>query len=115
MTLREVANITNARVVCGQELLDTEVNSACGSDMMSDVLATVKDQALLVTGLLNPQVVRTALMMDMKCICFVRGKIPDEKIIEIAKENNIVILATNYTMFVACGKLYAAGLRGEFV
>lgn len=115
MTLKEVANITGARVVCGQELLDVEVMSACASDMMSDVLAHVKEQSLLVTGLVNPQVVRTALMMDMKCICFVRGKNPDEKILDIAKENNIVIMATGNTMFTACGKLYAAGLRGEVV
>jgi len=112
MTLREVAIITQAQIICGQELLDTEVVSACGSDMMSDVLAHVKDQSVLVTGLINPQVVRTALMMDMKCICFVRGKTPDGKVIEIAKENNIVILATKDTMFEACGKLYSRGLRG---
>lgn len=112
MTLREVANVTNAQVLCGTELLETEVNSACGSDMMSDVLAHVKDQAVLVTGLVNPQVVRTALMMDMKCICFVRGKTPDEKILEIARDNNIVIMATKDTMFVTCGKLYEKGLRG---
>lgn len=112
MTLREVANITQAQIISGQELLDTEVISACGSDMMSDVLAHVKNQSVLVTGLINPQVVRTALMMDMKCICFVRGKIPDEKVIEIASENNIVIMATKITMFEACGKLFSGGLRG---
>jgi predicted transcriptional regulator len=115
MTLREVARITNARILTGQELLDCEVNSACGSDMMSDVLAHVKDQALLITGLVNPQVVRTALMMDMKCICFVRGKMPDEKVMDIARESNMVIMATSCSMFEACGKLYEAGLRGGTV
>lgn len=112
MTLREVAKIVNAQVLCCEDLLDTEVVSACGSDMMSDVLACVKDQAVLLTGLVNPQVVRTALMMDMKCICFVRGKVPDEKIIELAKDNNIVLLTTKNKMFGSCGKLYQSGLFG---
>ena len=78
MLLREVRDILDAEVLCGEDLLDTEVLSACGSDFMSDVLAHVKNQAVLLTGLVNPQVIRTADMMDMKCIVFVRGKRPDE-------------------------------------
>ncbi len=113
MKIREVANILKARVLFGEELLDAEVYSACGSDMMSDVLACVKDQAVLLTGLANPQTVRTALMMDMKCVCFVRGKKPDEKTLELARESEIVILATEEKMFSACGKLYKAGMLGE--
>ncbi len=112
MTLKEIANILNAQVLCGEDNLDLEVNSACGSDMMSDVLAYVKDQAILLTGLVNPQVVRTALMMDMKCICFVRGKQPDEKILDIARDNNIVVMSTKERMYTACGKLYNNGLVG---
>ncbi len=112
MTLKEIANILNAQVLCGEDNLDFEVNSACGSDMMSDVLAYVKDQAILLTGLVNPQVVRTALMMDMKCICFVRGKQPDEKILDIARDNNIVVMSTKERMYTACGKLYNNGLVG---
>jgi len=74
MKISEIQTLLKADVVCGEEMLDKEVYSACGSDMMSDVLAYVKDQAVLLTGLVNPQVVRTAEMMDMVCIVFVRSK-----------------------------------------
>ena len=84
MKIREIAVLANAKVDCCEELLDNEVHSACGSDMMSDVLAYVKDQGLLITGLVNPQVVRTAEMMDMPCIVFVRGKKPTAEMIELA-------------------------------
>ena len=74
MRLETVKEVLNARVLCEGEGLDTEVLSACGCDLMSDVLAFVKNQAMLLTGLVNLQVVRTAEMMDMKAIVFVRGK-----------------------------------------
>ena len=79
---------------------------------MSDVLAYVKDQSLLLTGLVNPQVIRTAEMMDFVCIVFVRGKRPDPAMIELASEYGIVLLTTRHRMFTACGRLYAAGLEG---
>jgi len=78
---------------------------------MSDVLAFVKDQALLMTGLVNAQVVRTAEMMDMKAIVFVRGKEPGEEILELAAEAHMAILTTDYPLYKACGLLYSAGLR----
>jgi hypothetical protein len=80
--------------------------------MMSDVLAFVKDQAVLLTGLLNTQVVRTAEMMDMRCVVFVRGKVPSEEILNLAKTSGIALLSTKERMYVACGRLYSAGLRG---
>lgn len=113
MKIRIIRELLDAEVLCGQEYMDREVNSACGSDMMSDVLAFVKDQSVLLTGLVNPQVVRTADMMDMKCIVFVRGKRPDEAILKLARERDIVVMATALPMYPACGKLYLAGLRGE--
>ena len=113
MTIKEVVRLLDAKLLCGEELLDTEVHSACGSDMMSDVLAYVKDQAVLLTGLVNPQVVRTAEMMDMRCIVFVRNKMPDENIVEIAREMGIVVAASNLRMYDACGRLYEAGLKGN--
>lgn len=113
MRLSEVREILNAEVLCGQELLDTEVLSACGSDFMSDVLAYVKNQAVLLTGLVNPQVVRTADMMDMKCIVFVRGKRPDEEMLELARERGMVVMASDLPMYPACGELYLHGLRGS--
>ena len=112
MTVREIQEILSAQVICGEEFLDREVFSACGSDMMSDVLAFVKEQAVLLTGLVNPQVVRTAEMMDMHCIVFVRGKRPDLAMIELAEERDMVMLCTKMEMFTACGKLYSQGLRG---
>ena len=112
MTVNDIKNYLNASILCGEENLTHEVHTACGSDMMSDVLAFVKDQSVLLTGLCNPQAVRTAEMMDIVCIVFVRGKIPDESIIELAKEREIVILSTGMRMFQACGILYENGLRG---
>ena len=112
MKIEVVKQLLGAQVVCGEEHLDTEVFSACGSDMMSDVLAYVKEQAVLLSGLVNPQVVRTAEMMDMQCIVFVRGKHPDENIIQLAEEREIVLLSTKLPMFASCGMLYEKGLRG---
>lgn len=112
MTIREIKEALGARVVTGEENLDREIHTACGSDMMSDVLAFVKDQAVLLTGLCNPQVIRTAEMMDIACIVFVRDKRPDEAMIELAEERGITILATGHRMFGACGILYEKGLRG---
>ena len=110
MKISEIQNLLHAEVVCGDDLLENEVFSACGSDMMSDVLAYVKDQAVLLTGLVNPQVVRTAVMMDMVCIVFVRSKEPTEEIIALAKEHGVVLLRTSKRMYEACGKLYSSGL-----
>jgi len=112
MKISTIKEILEAEVLCCEELVGSHVYSACGSDMMSDVLAYVKDQAVLLTGLVNPQVIRTAEMMDMKCIVFVRGKKPDESMIELAKENGIPLLRTKREMFTSCGILYENGLRG---
>ncbi|MBE6679143.1 MAG: hypothetical protein E7598_01325 [Ruminococcaceae bacterium] len=112
MKISKIVELLDAKVLCGEELLENEVHSACGSDMMSDVLAFVKDQAVLLTGLVNLQVVRTAAMMDMRCVVFVRGKNPGDDIVEFAKDNDIVVLATAERMYPACGKLYANGLVG---
>ena len=112
MVIRQIAQLLSAQVLCGEDKLDGVVNSACGCDMMSDVLAFVKDQAVLITGLCNPQVVRTAIMMDMRCIVFVRGKMPPSDVLALAEDSGIVVLATNERMYVACGKLYQNGLHG---
>ena len=112
MKISEIKSILNAELICGEEFIENEVHTACGSDMMSDVLAYVKDLADLLSGHVNPQVVRTAEMMDMKCIVFVRGKQPDEDMIELAVERDIVLLGTKLEMFTACGLLYKNGLKG---
>ena len=111
MTVLQLKEILSAELLCGGDHLDREVQTACGSDMMSDVLAFVKEQAVLLTGLVNPQVVRTAEMMDMKVV-FVRGKVPGDAILDLAHNLDIVVLKTELEMFTSCGKLYQAGLRG---
>ena len=112
MTVKDVKEILNARVLAGEELMDQEVRSACGSDMMSDVLAFSKDHSVLLTGLCNPKVIRTAEMLDIVCLVFVRGKVPDDSVIQMAKDRDLVVLATGHRMFSSCGMLYAAGLGG---
>ncbi len=111
MTLRRLQEVLDARLVVGGEQLDLEVSSACGADLMSDVMAFVKENVVLLTGLVNPQAIRTADLLDIKAIVFVRGKIPTEDIVEIAKENGMILFSTKYSMFLACGRLYEAGLR----
>ena len=115
MKISKIKELLNASTVCGEELLGSHVYSACGSDMMSDVLAYVKDQAVLLTGLVNSQVIRTAEMMDMNCIVFVRSKMPTAEMIELAKDCGMVILATDKRMYEACGILYSNGLVGNRV
>ena len=113
MKLCEVKEALSAEVLAVEEGLDREVSAAFACDLMSDVLAFVEDQSLLLSGLINPQVVRTAEMMDMKAIVFVRGKTPTEEILELAKDANIVILTTELTMYYASGILYSKGLGKE--
>lgn len=112
MKIYDVRKILNAEVLCGDNLTDNEVSYAFGSDLMSDVLAFVKGKTLLLTGLTNQQVVRTAEMADLSAIVFVRGKKPGEDIVELAKEKDIVLLMTKDTMYTASGKLYNHGLEG---
>ena len=111
MKISEIATLLDADILCCEESISREVHSACGSDMMSDVLAYVKNQAVLLTGLVNPQVIRTAMMMDMRCIVFVRDKKPSDEMIELAKDADIVLLSSHMRMFDACGILYTGGLR----
>ena len=110
MKICDIKRLLDADVLCCEENLSKHVYSACGSDMMSDVLAFVKDQAVLLTGLVNPQVVRTAEMMDMVCIVFVRGKMPDADMLELAKESGMVVMTCDKRMYEACGILYKNGL-----
>lgn len=110
MKISTIKDLLDAEVFCGQENIERHVYSACGCDLMSDVLAYVKDQAVLLTGLVNPQVIRTAEMMDMVCIVFVRSKVPTDEMLALAKESGIVILGTNKRLYEACGILYSNGL-----
>ncbi len=111
MNILEVQKALEAELIEGTAQDNIEILSACGADLMSDVMAFVKDQVLLLTGLINVQVIRTALLMDIQAICFVRGKKPNQEMIALAKENDIVLYTTKLPLFLACGKLYQAGVR----
>ncbi len=113
MELREVAKILDANVLCLEEELGYIAHTACGSDMMSDVLAFGKNKSILLTGLLNAQAVRTAEMLDIACIIFVRGKCPEQNVVDLAINRGIVLMTTELPMFAACGILYSAGIKGE--
>ena len=115
MKISTIKELLGAEILCCEDALERHVYSACGSDMMSDVLAYVKDQAVLLTGLVNPQVIRTAEMMDMICIVFVRSKKPSEEMIELARESGIALMTTDRRMYDACGILYTNGLIGKQV
>jgi len=110
MKISEIRDLLDAEVLCCEDRIDREVYSACGCDLMSDVLAFVKDQAVLMTGLVNPQVIRTAVMMDMVCIVFVRSKTPSEEMLSLARDNGIVIMRSNRRLYEACGIMYSNGL-----
>lgn len=115
MELSKVIEKINAEVhTCGSKT-DINIRSACGADLMSDVMAFSKENAMLLTGLINPQVVRTAEMMDIQVIVFVRGKKPNSVMCELAEEKGIVLLSTDLPMFTACGILYQAGITGRGV
>ncbi len=114
MKINEIKDLLQAELLRGEDdLLDGEVYSACCSDMMSDVLAFVKDQGVLLTGLVNAQVIRTAAMMDMPCIVFVRSKIPTEEMLILAEECGIVVMRSTLRAYEACGILYSHGLNGQ--
>ncbi|MGD2147161.1 MAG: DRTGG domain-containing protein [Anaerolineae bacterium] len=110
MKLREVLRIIEGKLISEDADLDEDVQMGCGADLMSDVLAFTHDGTLLMSGLTNPQVVRTAEMAGIRAIVFVRGKIPPPETVALAKDKNIPLLASKYTMFETCGRLYAEGL-----
>lgn len=112
MTIADMVSVLPARVLCGEERLATPVYTACCSDLMSDVLAFVNEKTVLITGLTNHHVLRTADMLDLKCLVFARGKVPGEELLEQAQEQGLVVMTTRETAFTACGLLYQAGLRG---
>ncbi|HIS98730.1 MAG TPA: hypothetical protein IAA59_00705 [Candidatus Faecaligallichristensenella faecipullorum] len=112
MKLRQIQELLEAELLWGEDLLDEEIESAFGSDLMSDVLAFVREKTVLLTGLTNAHVLRTADMLDVKCVVFVRGKRPSPEMLEMAKERDIALMATKHTLYVSCGKLYAKGIPG---
>jgi hypothetical protein len=111
MTVLEAVSILEGQFFCGEDKGGMEIASACGADLMSDVMAFVKDRVLLLTGLVNPQVIRTAELLDIHGIIFVRGKTPSMDMIDMANDSEIILAGTKLPMFISCGKLYEAGLK----
>ena len=112
MKLQEVRDILDAEIIVGKDLMNTEVRTAFGADLMSDVLAFAKPGSLLLTGLTNPQVIRTSDVLDIAAIILVRGKRPLSETIQLAEELRIPLLTTKFILFEAVGRLYAHGIRG---
>ncbi len=112
MILKDIQKILEAEVIVGDDLLGEDITIACGCDLMSDVLSFFAPGSLLLTGLINPQVVRTAEMADLRAICFIRGKKPAQETIDLAEAKNIPLLTTPLSMFESCGRLHREGLSG---
>ena len=112
MKVSEIRDILDAKIFNGGGE-DLEVDSGCGCDLMSDVLAFNHNNNVLLTGAVNPQAIRTCEVVDTRVVVFVRDKQPSEEIINLADCADILLMGTHYSMFEACGRLYAAGLRGE--
>ncbi|UCD34676.1 MAG: hypothetical protein JSU90_10330 [Nitrospiraceae bacterium] len=112
MTLKEIADILEATVISEPNGLDVSIQSACSADMMSAVLYYHTPQSMLITGLTQPHVIRTAEIAGIRSIVFVLDKKPDEITIELARQKKIPLLCTRFCMYTASGKLYEAGLPG---
>jgi predicted transcriptional regulator len=112
MKLSDISGLLHCATLSGEESLNLEVETAVASDAMSEVLASPHPGALMITGLTNIQSMRTALVADIPAILYVRGKRPNDKTIELAREKNIILLATQEGMFDACGLLRERGLKG---
>jgi hypothetical protein len=110
MKLTQIIQIIEGTLCANGVDLDCDVTGGCGADLMSDVLASIQPNAVLLTGLCNPQVVRTAMMADVRAIILVRGKQPPEETVRLAEAEGIPLISSPYGMFELCGRLYEAGL-----
>jgi predicted transcriptional regulator len=110
MKLKEIVELIDGTIFYNNPNLAIEIKGGCGADLMSDVLASVQPDAILLTGLCNPQVVRTAQMADIRAIIFVRGKQPSSDTIELAEQEELPLISSPYGMFELCGRLFQAGL-----
>jgi predicted transcriptional regulator len=110
MKVNEIISIIKGHLINPSADAGREIKGGCGADLMSDVLASIQPEAVLLTGLTNPQVVRTAQMADVAAIVFVRGKLPPEETIELASQEGIPLITTPFGMFELCGRLHKAGL-----
>jgi predicted transcriptional regulator len=111
MKVSEIIATLDGALLTGSSLLDVDIQSAFGADLMSDVMAFSKENVMLLTGLINPQSIRTADLMDIRVIVFVRGKNPSKEMVDEAERNGMAVITTRHSMFLSCGRLYEAGIR----
>jgi len=112
MIFKRVLEILEAEVIVDAKDEGLEILSVCNTDLMSDLLHfSIKPNPILITGLTNTQVVRTAEIADIKAIAFVLNKRPDEEVIELARRKDVPLIVTKLSKFTACGRLYVEGLR----
>ena len=111
MRLDDIVKILDARFFCGEEKSALQITSACAGDLMSDLLAYSHAHALLLTGMANPQVIRTAEVLDLAAIVFINGKEPGSEMIQLAETKAIPLMTTRLPLFISCGLLYTEGLK----
>ena len=111
MNVKELIKLIDGHLYNGSADLQREVKGGCGADLMSDVLASIQPEAVLLTGLCNPQVVRTSVMADVAAIILVRGKTPLPETLQLAEQEQIALISSPFGMFELCGRLYVAGLQ----
>jgi serine kinase of HPr protein (carbohydrate metabolism regulator) len=114
MTVEEIARLLQAEIVCGTDRSDHQIEIAFASDLMSDVLTLCEDNVMLITGLANTQTIRTAEMAEIPCVIIARDKFISEDMIEIANDNDIILLKCRYSLYKTCGLLYHAGILPVF-
>jgi len=112
MKISEIREILKATVLAGDNQLDRKIIAAGSADLMDDILAALSEGSVLLTGMTTEQVLQTAKVGGVGAIVFVRGKMPNNQVIEMAESLNMPILQTHYSMFVSSGRLYMSGLRG---
>jgi len=114
MKIKEIAELLQGKVICGEEFTGVDVEKAFACDLMSDVLTLKAENVILLTGLCNIQTIRTCEMADINCILFVRDKVPTDEMIELAEENNMVLIQTRFSLFKASGMLYEKGVSSIY-
>jgi predicted transcriptional regulator len=112
MILREIKELLGCKVLVGDPDLEVDVTDVVASDGMSEILAFARSKELMITGLTNIQSIRTADIAGVCAVLYCRGKVPDKRVLDFARDKNIPVLATSMGMFEICGILYAKGLRG---
>jgi len=112
LSLNDVKHLLRAQVYVGEDKLHMPVKAGTASDLMSDMLTGYNDGVVLLTGLCNIQVIRTCVIAGVAAVVMVRGKRPNEEMVNQALKHALPLLSTSFTMFTSCGRLFAKGLRG---